>query len=87
MKAKRGLSGIYFSFKDKSTKRVERRVFEDLPKSEQDRVISELDAKALGNMVKCLADAINRIGDDLDFVAEYDEYESLNEEEDNYYEG
>jgi hypothetical protein len=67
IKQKRNISGIYFRFK--TEKGFENRVFEDLPDSEQDKILSEFDVVAIKRLCKILASVINTLGDEFDIVS------------------
>ena len=64
------LPGVYFWFKNTETDKMENRVFEDLPESEQDRIMSKVNKDWLKRMVKILSNKLNEIGDAFEIVIE-----------------
>ena len=70
MKTQRNLSGIYFRFQNPETKEWENRTFEDLPESDQDKYMLGRGAEWLMSLAKQLANTLNEIGDQFDFIKE-----------------
>lgn len=66
MKQSRKLSGIFFRYKNPETGKIENRTFEDLPEEEQDKMLEGRSEEWVKSLAKQLADALNRIGDQLD---------------------
>lgn len=73
MKTKRGLSGIYFRFKNQESGKYENRVFEDLPKDEQWEIIRQSNNEWLQQMVIVLAERLYEIGEQFDITIETEE--------------
>ena len=73
MKTKRGLSGIYFRFKNEESGKWENRVFEDLPKENQLDIIKQNGNEWLQQMVITLAQRLYDIGEQFDITIESDE--------------
>ena len=69
IKTKRNLSGIYLSFKNPETDKIENRVFEDLPSEEQDKIMKDRDIKWLKGLAKQLANTINDVADKFDIIS------------------
>ena len=63
---RRDLSGIFFRYRDPMTGRFENRTFEDLPPSEQDRVMSDRSSEWLRSLAKQLAKTLREVGDICD---------------------
>jgi hypothetical protein len=70
LKDQRNLTGIYFRFKNPNNGTFENRTFEDLPESEQDKILQENSEEWKDKMIKILCDKINHIGNELDLYAE-----------------
>ena len=70
MKTKRGLSGIYFRFKNQESGKYENRVFEDLPKDEQWEIVRHGNNEWLQQMVIVLAERLYEIGEQFDITTE-----------------
>lgn len=68
--ARRDLSGIFFRYRNPETGRFENRTFEDLPESEQDRVMADRDGPWLRSLAKRLAHVLREVGDLCD-VSKY----------------
>ena len=70
MKPKRNLSGVYLNWVNPATQKKESRCFEDLPRTEQLRVLDKAPQQWKDALVLKLADALNEIGDiyDLEIV-------------------
>ena len=70
MKEKRGLSGIYFRFQEEDGS-WGNRVFEDLPREEQEKILEKVDKEYLVKLALMLADTITSIGDQLDIMVSH----------------
>lgn len=70
LKEARGISGIYFRFQNPETLKWENRVFEDLPESEQDRVMKERDAEWIKELAKILARKLYSICEQFDITTQ-----------------
>lgn len=69
MKTKRSLSGIYFRYQDPDTGKWDNICFEDLPESEQDKILFANDNPDwLRSLAKKLAITISEIGDEFDIM-------------------
>ena len=75
MKIKRRRSGIYFRDKNPKTNKFENWCFEDLPESEQDKILSTRSEEWLRSMVIALSKTINQISEQFDITAEKEETE------------
>lgn len=73
MKTKRGLSGIYFRFKNQESGKYENRVFEDLPKDEQWEIVRQRNNEWLQQMVITLSARLYEIGEQFDITTEIEE--------------
>ena len=73
MKTKRGLSGIYFRFKNQESGKYENRVFEDLPKDEQWEIVRQTSNEWLQQMVITLSARLYEIREQFDITTESDE--------------
>lgn len=68
LKEARGISGIYFRSQNPETEKWENRVFEDLPESEQDRVMEGRSEEWLKNLAKILANKLYSICQQFDIT-------------------
>lgn len=75
MKIKRSLSGIYFRYKNPETNKFENWCFEDLPESEQYKILASKGDEWLRSMVTALSKTINQISEQFDITAEKEETE------------
>jgi hypothetical protein len=64
----RGISGVYFRFQDPTSGKWGNRVFEDLPESEQDRILSSYTPEQVKRMAKIMATTLRKIGDQFDIA-------------------
>lgn len=69
MKTKRNLSGIYFRSKNVKTGKFDNIVFEELAAAEQDKILENKTDGWMKEMIKILADTINKIGDQFDIAS------------------
>lgn len=65
----RGISGIFFRYKEGD--RYVNRAFEDIPESEQDRILSDKEPEFVRNLAKMLADKLRSIGDQFGIEVYY----------------
>lgn len=63
---RRNISGIYIFHKFEDEERREPTCFEDCPESKQDEWLNSLDAEAVKNLAKQLANTIRSIADQMD---------------------
>lgn len=75
MKTRRGLSGIYFKSLNEETGMITFKVFEDLPESEQNRIMEGRPIEWLQSLVKQLGNTLNRISEEFDITTESGEDE------------
>ena len=64
MKTKRNLSGMYFRFNEENI------CFEDLPESEQGKILDSKEGQFVKGIAKHLANILNDIGEQLDIIQE-----------------
>ena len=70
MKEQRNLSGIYYRSFDKAQDKWVNICFEELSETEQDNIINNYTDVRKANLIKLLAETINRIGNELDLYSE-----------------
>ena len=68
-KTERGLSGIWFRYQDPETGKWGKRVFEDLPRDEQEECLKGKSKEWVESLAIQLADTITEIGNDLDLMS------------------
>ena len=66
---RRNLSGIYLFYKFEEDERREPTTFEDCPAEKQDEWLNSLDAEAVKNLAKQLANTLRAVGDSFDLIA------------------
>jgi coproporphyrinogen III oxidase len=73
LKEARGISGIYFRFQNPETNKWGNRVFEDLPESEQDKILDTKDIVFTKNLCKALAKTLYNIAEQFDITTLHEE--------------
>lgn len=68
IKEARGISGIYFRFQNPETNKWENRVFEDLPESQQDKILLTKEPEFVKNLCKALAKTLYNIAEQFDIT-------------------
>ena len=82
MKPKRNLSGVYLNWVNPATQKKESRCFEDLPQSEQFRILDKAPQQWKDALLLKLADALNDIGEQFEIELRCDvSVEPVEEEE------
>ena len=65
MKIKKGLSGIYFKYKNPEIKKWENRCFEDMETDEQEKILKDRNKEWMIQLCIQLSNTINEIGNQL----------------------
>lgn len=69
IKEARQISGVFFRFQNPDTGKWETRVFEDLPESEQDRVMEGREVGWIKSIAKIMANRLYEICEQFDITA------------------
>jgi hypothetical protein len=68
MKTKRNLSGMFFRYKAPEAEKFDNVCFEDLPESEQDRILNMANPEFMKGIVKILANTLNEMSEKFDII-------------------